>query len=251
MGADDQWFPTLRRAPIVEALLDIWVANPPSVTPQQLELLHKDFEQEYPNIDKIPFPHFQPAVMQSEKSGIAALAVRGFRFSARDGETMVQSRIDGFTFNNIGHYKDWEFFSTRAIEAWKKYRRAFGEGPITKIALKYVNLIRCPLDQNQVVLEEYFTVAPKAPLVRGLPMSNFLSQVQLDAPGNMQCLWTFTRHLPPEPDFFKVLIDIDVSVQEPSVLRQETVESLLPKMRTLKNQLFFHSLTAKGLHLFQ
>ena len=117
--------------------------------------------------------------------------------------------------------------------------------------LRYVNLIRCPLERDRVSLEEYFTVAPKSPPGSGLLMSNFSNQVQLETPDKIQCVWTFTRHLPPEPDFFKVLLDIEVFVQDRGVLAQKTVESLLPILRRLKNELFFHSLTAKGLCLFE
>lgn len=252
MGTDNDPFPTLKKAPIVEALLDVGVANPPSVTSDQLEALHKELEEDYPKVDKIPFPYLQ---IGGVAGGTLPLppqtpAVRGFRFSADDGETMVQSRIDGFTFNNVGRYKDWSFFSERAIAAWRKYRKAFGDGPIIRVALKYVNLIRCPLDGDRVSLEEYFTVAPKAPLGVGFPMSNFLSQVQLETPDKIQCIWTFTRHLPPEAEFFKVLLDIDVFVQDRDALTQQSIESLLATLRKLKNELFFHSLTAKGLCLF-
>src|SRR5258708_32648502 len=121
MDTDEHWFPTLPKAPIVEALLDVWVANPPSVTAERLKDLHKEYEQEYPNVDNLPFPfpHVQlTGVPGAPNTGGTSLGLRGFRFSAANGETMVQSRIDGFTFNNVGRYKNWEFFSTRAIEAW-------------------------------------------------------------------------------------------------------------------------------------
>jgi uncharacterized protein (TIGR04255 family) len=253
MSTDNTPFPTLNRAPIVEALLDVAVANPASVTSDQLEALHKRLEVDYPNLDKIPFPFLQIGGIGG--SGTMPLTpqlpnVRGFRFSAADGKTMVQSRIDGFTFNNLEPYKDWDFFNERAIAAWREYRTMFNEGPIIRVSLKYVNLIRCPLENDRVSLEQYFTIAPKTPLGSAFPMSNFLTQVQLEPPNGIQCNLTFTRHLPPEPDFFKVLLDIDVSVQDRDVLTEQSVESLLPTLRKLKNELFFHSLTAKGLCLF-
>jgi uncharacterized protein (TIGR04255 family) len=253
MSTDKPSFPTLSSAPIIEALLDVGVANPPSVTSDQLQTLHKKLESDYPKIDKIPFPFLQIGGVGG--SGTLPLIpqapnVRGFRFSAEDDKTMVQSRIDGFTFNNLEPYIDWEFFNERAVAAWREYRNVFSEGPITRVALKYVNLIRCPLENDRVSLEKYFTIAPKAPLGSVFPMSNFLTQVQLEAPDKIQCNLTFTRHLPPEPDFFKVILDIDVSVQDRDVLAEQSVESLLPTLRKLKNELFFNSLTATGLCLF-
>jgi uncharacterized protein (TIGR04255 family) len=250
---DQNWFPHLKKAPILEALLDIWVANPPDVTLDQLRQLHSKFEADYPDCAEIPLQQFQVIGTPGEQPTMstAVKGVRGYRFTSSNKETLVQSRIDGFTFNNLQPYHDWNFFSSHALEAWEKYRTTFSKGQITRIGLKYVNLIRCPLVQNQVALEEYFTAAPVGPYLHGREMSNFLTQVQIDTPAKLQAIWTMTRHLPPEEKFFKVLLDIEVFSQDQGILQAEDPLSILPEMRILKNQLFFNSLTAKAVYLFQ
>jgi uncharacterized protein (TIGR04255 family) len=250
---DQDWFPRLTNAPILEAFLDVWVANLPDVTLNRLKQLHNAFIADYPECAEIPLQQFQVTSAPGEQPTMstAVKGVRGYRFTSSDGKTLVQSRIDGFTFNNLQPYKDWHFFSSHASDAWQKYRTAFSKGQITRISLKYVNLIKCPLDGNRVALEEYFTAAPKGPYLHGGEMSNFLTQVQFDTPAKLQAIWTMTRHLPPEKDFFKVLLDIEVFTQDQGILQGENPLSVLPEMRNLKNQLFFHSLTAKGVYLFQ
>jgi len=250
---DENWFPHLPKAPILEALLDVWVAHPSEVTLDQLKALHSEFSSEYPDCKELPLQQFQltgvPGAPPTMSTAIRG--VRGYRFTSLDQKLMVQSRMDGYTFNNLHPYQDWNFFSQRAVEGWRKYRNAFSKGQITRVSLKYVNLIRCPLDGNQVALEEYFTAAPKGPYLKGAKMSNFLTQAQFDTPGKLQAIWTMTRQLPPEEDFFKVLLDIEVFTQDQEILGEEDPLSVLPEMRNLKNQLFFHSFTAKGIHLFQ
>ena len=52
-------FPKLNRAPIIEALLDIWVAFPAPVEPEKLTELHEHFKPDFSEIAPIPLAQVQ------------------------------------------------------------------------------------------------------------------------------------------------------------------------------------------------
>jgi uncharacterized protein (TIGR04255 family) len=248
------WFPTLKHAPIVEALVDVWVAFPQKPEPDRFRALHAEFQPAYPTVEPLQFAQiaFKAAPGQMPQGSGAGPTFRGFAFKSADGKRIIQSRIDGFTFNRLEPYGTWAEFVKEAESAWKKYREAFPAATVTKVNLKYVNQIRILIEGQPVNLEEFFVNPPKGPPTSEITLASFVTQLYyFDEASGFHANWILARQPTPDARFLNVILDIEVFLQSPQLAADADPLSFLPKMRHLKNTLFFNTFTAKGISLFQ
>lgn len=246
-------FPKLKNPPAVEAILDVKVIFPKGVELAALAALHDVFKTAYPKKEEqrvVEFG-FEQKAGNPPQSLTRDHGVIGYRFRSEDGKELVQCRKDGFTFNRLKPYPGWEDVSAKAAAAWEKYRLAFPEATITRVALRYINQIFVPINRTGCVLADYFAVNLPGPKVEGLSHTGFMGQGLLhDSLSGLDANWIFAHQPNPDPTKLAVVLDIDVFAQGEKVV-EIGVPELWESMRGLKNRLFFGSITSKGEELFQ
>lgn len=239
----------LPRAPITEALLDIQVAPRTGVTTSILEGFHQRVREHYPT-RKSRF-HVSAAINVGQPS----VKVQqndthvGFLFSSTDGRQVVQARLDGFSFSRLAPYEDWERLKGEAQRLWKIYREIVHPSRVSRIALRYINRINLP---RPFQFEDYLKALPI--LGDGFPQ-------------NLSGL--FMRVVAPVEDAIVTLseaIDEDAVTHTtvPVILDIEAVRPLdisadddincwkqFENLRSLKNRVFFGSLTDRAEDLFK
>jgi uncharacterized protein (TIGR04255 family) len=92
-------FPTLRRAPITEATIDIQVTLPPDVNLEQLRSFHRGLEQRFPLVKDL---ELVTASVQMHKGAAPEMTSQGptsdgLLMMAEDKSLVVQARLDGFS----------------------------------------------------------------------------------------------------------------------------------------------------------
>lgn len=145
-----------------------------------------------------------------------------------------------FAFIQRSPYKDWWYFHKHAFEKWSIYRSEV-DTPITRIGLRYVNLIKIETD---TLLSDYFRIGVQYPTVLGEKVESILSKIRFPILGAdyhvdvTQFLPKFSRGETPV-----MTLDLDVSVE--GTFTDDEAWERVEYMRKLKNFFFEESVTDK------
>ena len=239
----------LPNAPIKEALIDIQVALPEKV---ETEKLHSGYGQ----ISDL-YPSHQ--IMQQGELGVHHdeghpprvtfdQTVVGYRYTSTDGRRVAQFRTDGFTFSRLEPYVTWEDMKADAVTLWKIYSKSVTPNTITRVATRYTNLLKLPLNTE---LDEYLVAPPVVPNGLDQKLTSFLTRIEI----HMQSIGAhgiLTQHLEgPREDHAPVVLDIDVFVAEQFDPHRGDFWECLDQLRMFKNTVFFESITEKTAEIYQ
>ena len=241
----------LENAPIKEAVFDIRVRLPEGDHLEALKGIHDKIRNQFPGMRLIHEVSIgMKGNFESEKPDetLSDHRLKGYRFETQDRRQLVQCRLDGFTFNQLRPYPSWEAMRDQASPAWDLYRHTVNPEEITRLALRYINVLTVPLG---VPFEEYLASPPSVP--DGLPQSvaAFISRVTL-VEAETGCLANVTHSFDGVPDPSEgglVTLDIDAyeTIKDSSNL---DVMREFEKLHEFKNRIFFSSITEKALRQY-
>jgi uncharacterized protein (TIGR04255 family) len=240
------------KPPIVEAVFDIRAEAPESVT---LDVLKKSFDSVKDRFSDEKQNIFFRGGVQFGSGGAPSLMHSatepyGFSFRSSDGKKIVQSRKDGFTFNNLAPYIGWSSFSREAKELWGYYKLVAQPKLVSRLALRYINRIDLPKEVNDI--NEYLLTLPR--LAKGLPqnLSGFFIRLQLnDDVTKSQAILIATI----EPSSYGqgacLVFDIDAFQIVDIVDNESVMWHRFEELHRFKNRLFKESFTPKAKELFR
>jgi uncharacterized protein (TIGR04255 family) len=240
--------------PIQEALLDIQVALPGDVTLDTLKKFHAGLETRFPEKkERISWQQgFQISGAGAPPTVSSSHSVDGYLFASKAEGKVVQARCDGFTFNKLRPYSNWETFNAEAKELWQRYVELAHPASVQRVVLRYLNRIALPLPLRD--LREYCPLFPDLPPALPQGMSEFFLRVALpvaDAPCVSIVTLTFE---PPTPGatVLNLIFDNEAAYGFNSLnVDTEAIWSKLAELRDLKNKVFDASLTEKAKELFR
>jgi uncharacterized protein (TIGR04255 family) len=237
----------LSRAPIVEALLDIRVANPAAVDVAALNALCNSLATQFPSRQELQQFAWQftlnpetPVSVSQQPEG-----PRGFLLRSPDEKQVVQFRLDGFTVSQLQPYRSWASLRGEAEQLWQRYRGALQPMKVTRVAVRFINRIAVPqgtsLEQTFKTTFLLATSLPKA-------VSGFLLRIVIpfEQDGAVAILSQTT-----EPDGLNCIFDLDVSAERSEGFMESEIWTKLERLREIKNLLFFESLTSSALGQFR
>jgi uncharacterized protein (TIGR04255 family) len=247
-------YPQLNQPPVVEAILDVQGTFPKEVELESFAKLTESFKGDYPKRTEDTFFEFafEHQAGQEPKARAGACGLRGYRYHSLDEKDIIQCRKDGFTFNRLKPYTAWEDVYPKAVKTWGVFRRAFPEMIIRRISLRYINQIFLPPIDDLAKLDDYLAIQIPGPKkIADFTRATFMGQsIFVDKESGLAANYVVTHQTGGDPSKIYVLLDIEVFYIEPDVSESEPA-ALWPKMRNLKNKLFFASLQPKGIELFQ
>lgn len=238
-------------APITEALIDIRVELLAEVDINKLETFHERVKDRFP--EKKSKGVFAVQVQMSPDGIPQSLPAlggpQGFLFRSPSDHKIVQARIDGFTFNKLKPYEEWQKFRNEARELWNTYREMFKPSKITRIALRYINRIEVPFPFGD--FKEYILTTPEIAPNLTQSLDHFYMQLAIQKPDILaRAVITQTMESVTEKNLLPLVLDIDV-FKEATYTDEETMWDDIEKLRTFKNDIFFNSLTDKTKELFK
>lgn len=240
----------LKNAPIKEALIDIQVILPDEVTIESLDKLADELEGEYPKKESVT--HGNVHIHFDESQEISANTEHnrvGIRLTSPDGLQVVQLRMTGFTFSCLEPYDSWETMVAEAKRIWGLYNDVVTPIKIKRVATRFINVIRIPM----VTLVDFDTVLTEAPQIpAGLPqaLASFLSRIVIPY-GDIKSVAIVTQAFEAmEGKNVPITLDIDVFSAQPFDPKETEYWDILDKLRDIKNDIFFKSITDKTLELF-
>lgn len=199
---------------------------------------------------------FTTTVQFGPKSGSQSTEhdLRGYMFRSEDKLTIVQFKVDGFTFNRLRPYTSWNSVWPQALELWRKYREIALPVAITRMALRYINHITLP--SKPFELEEILTCPPPVPKQLGAAIARFTTRVTIQAPSGRLAAHIL-QAIEPKPDHEGVtlILDIDAFRQAELLLEEDDLEARIEEtfgeLREFKNEIFFASLSETVIRGFE
>ena len=137
----------LKNPPIHEALLDVQVTLPSETSLEVLRKFQAGLEARFPERqERISLQQgFQISGAGDSQAITSSRSVDGYLFVAKADGKIVQARQDGFTFNKLRPYSNWDAFSAEAKELWQRYVEIAKPANVRRIGLRYLNRIEIPL----------------------------------------------------------------------------------------------------------
>lgn len=239
------------KAPITEALIDIRVKLPGSVSLVDLEKLHDHIRDEYP--DKKARTMWEGTFeTRNEKDPLqkAQFRIDGYALTSPDGRQVVQYRLDGFTFSRLRPYTTWENVFAEARRLWGIYATETKPLLVTRLAVRYINSIEIP--SKTFDYDDYFTAAPRIPPPLPQDLAHFLTRLVIPFPDRgAVAIITETPLEKHDPINTVIILDIDVSKEVNLDPGDEKVCEIMSILREIKNTIFFNSITEKTKELFR
>lgn len=244
-------FPTLQRAPITEATIDIQVQLPPEIDLAQLRTFHLGLEQQFPQVEE---RLRMSAVVQVNKvSGPEMISdgptPDGLLMRSERDALVVQARLDGFSLNKLPPYAKWDALRERAQDLWQRYVEIARPIRVTRLAVRYIN--RIELTPGVDFKHSILTVPEIAPgIPQGLP--EYFMRLVIPHDSGATAIVTEaslpqTLEQPPS-----MLFDIDVfRFTDIPVGDTAAIWSTMEELRAYKNVIFFNSVTSEQMEKYR
>jgi uncharacterized protein (TIGR04255 family) len=236
----------LSRAPITEALFDFRVTLPQEFQTEAITSVRERLKDKYPVVEDMrrfeaQF-EFQPGKLPVPTSGETG-GLLGYRFRSDDGRNFAQFRRDGFTYNRLPPYTNWDELCPEALRLWDLYVEVTKPEKLERLAVRYINRLLLPL---QFDLADYVEVAP--PYFPGAPpfLSSFLIRESRHDP-QTGFMVNIVQAIDPTlaVGSSALILDIDVSKIGGLGLREAQIRPVLEQFHDLKNQIFFSAITER------
>jgi len=251
-----------RKAPIVEAVIDIRVVRPKSFSIDSLSEIRSLVADTFPVVEEM---HSGKAVVQvaPDKATVNIQQENkfdGYRFSSRDNNWIFQSRINAFAFSVVGFYEGWESLRNTAHRFWTIYRSVGDVDAISRVAVRYINRIDIPEPEHKEqqieqkdYLRTYVEVSNDYPCY---DLGAFAMQLQIPQPDiDAMLLLNQVRVAPPKPNMASIILDIDLFKDKTTSpwdsSNDVAVWECLDQLRVRKNEIFEGSITDRTRELFE
>jgi uncharacterized protein (TIGR04255 family) len=244
-------FPTLKDAPIIEAVIH-WQAHAGKML--EPETLRAELTQRLPDYPILQSQHGMEIEAMGAPDGSSEVFHRtqwnGFRLQDEQNHHVAQFTPTGVVFSRLNPYTGWNSFQAEALRFWSIFLELAEPTIIQRLGVRYI--ARISLDNNEQP-SDYLNTVPAAPSGLDLPTASFFHQDTYQVPGYpYQINWVRTiQPAGADPtDGRALIIDIDVFTLELLQLDQDTLIQRLQEMRWLKNKVFFSSITQNVLERF-
>lgn len=240
----------LNKPPIQEAVID-FVFSGSQMERDGLDSLASTFPKEHWQRQTITTTTVQAQIGGAEGAlePKATSAFEGYSMRELEGSRFVQLREDRLTISRVADYQRWEDLVSDAAKNFGEFVAAGNPTRVTRVAARFVNRIPMHLGTFGDLLTIPPQVLPELPDAR---VSDFIRRhviqgLELDFASNL----TVATVTPlPDETSNALLIDIDVfkQVDLPPIFSE--FDPYLNVMRSIKNSIFFGSVTERALEPF-
>jgi uncharacterized protein (TIGR04255 family) len=245
-------FPHLSAAPIVEAVIH-WQAR--AERRWGLEELRAELTKRLPEYSKLEPQHEILLTLEASMEGPASsskasqkVGWTGFRISSADGLHIAQFTREGLVFSRLRPYPKWAAFEAEGRRLWRVFTDLAAPSQIQRLGVRFINRIPVRAIDS---LGEYLREPPTRPL--SLPLKNFLYQSMFEVPTTdfgVNVVKTLQTSESGGNVSHALIVDTDVFTKRPMPCEEKLLDDRLPKMRQLKNAVFFGLLTEKAIRSF-
>lgn len=238
----------LAHAPIAEAVIDFRVLRREGVSVDQFSDLTRLIGPQYG----------QATLMQSIEARFGI--DRGIPVSPtqvqsavgwlyRMAGAVVQFRTDGFTFSKLEPYTTWEDVFSEANRLWNIYLEIARPLETKRLAVRYINRLRVP---GPADLRDYLAAPPILPPPIPSAIREFLTRVLvLDSVRDASAILIQALEASLDPATIQLLLDIDAFREVALPPEDSSLTGIFEQLRSLKNDIFFASVTEKTVEMYE
>ena len=246
-------FPHLRKAPIVEAVIDFRAKPTVQCEQKQFETYFKSEFKDYPAVqihNQVNY-HLKPGAVEAPELAKATSSWRGLAFHSADKLKIAQCQLDGFSFSRLAPYEHWEAFEEEALQLWQKYCALTKPVEIERIGVRFIN--RIEIDSQGGDLGNYLVNAPRSWDSFPVPFAGFMHSDTFSVPDTNYLIHVIRALQPGDAISVKpaIILDADIFTQTPQKIDDGLVKTKLAEIRWLKNKIFFASLASGLLESFK
>lgn len=238
-------------APITEAVLDIKVEAQSQLSRSMLEKYHEKIKERFPEKQqRTAFKADIKFTPEGPTASIPSSEPDGYLFRSPAKNKIVQVRFDGFTFNKLKPYDNWDVFKAESQELWRLYYELTNPTKITRLALRYINRIEIPLPFNK--FQDYILTMPAVSPLLPQVLSGFFMRLAIPKPElEATAIINETIENITDNQRLPLIFDIDVFREVNFTDNLSEIWSIFDKLRAFKNDIFFNSITEKTAELFK
>lgn len=226
------------RSPLTEAVIDIRVALPDTITLERLAQIRAGQEDSYPTRHNAIFVQGQLSVDPDVSPATGSRTHTGYRFVSQDERQVIQARLDGFTFSRLAPYESWESFRDEGQRWWLRYRELTQPKTIQRVAVRYINRLDLPLPLND--FKDYLRTVPEVSPDMPQGLDGYFMQLRLPQP-DLKATLLLNEALippPPTPQTVSVLLDIDLFREVDPLQDEMELWAYFEQLRLRKNDIF-------------
>ena len=237
------------KCPVTEAIFDVRITLPKDFSYTVFEEYYDDIKNEFPNKEvgvefesSIAFKKDEDPIIDTKRGPI------GFHFKSTDGKRIIQFKKNGFTFNKLKPYDNWEVFSGEAKKHFEKFIEICKPVSIDRLGLRYINRLEIPLPILD--FQQYITTFPN--ISSGLPqvMADFFMRLVIpeksEEPSNIAIITQTIDRKALIKDILPLIFDIDIyRIIKFGVEDKEKIYKFFEEFRNYKNRIFNESITEK------
>ena len=174
----------------------------------------------------------------------------GYLYRTDDGKELIQLRLNGYSYNKLAPYNGWSNFLNAALTYWEQYRMMKSDLKITRIGLRFINVLNIPMSLQK---KKLFNVSLKKPSKSNLGSMSDVSYRYTTEFSDFGCKANVQfGKLNPNAAQASYLLDIDVyNTDIASSPDAKTMKHHFSKLRDAKNAIFFSTLTDEALEVFK
>lgn len=237
------------KAPIQEAIFDLRIDKLTISNVDEFDKVHSQIMDIYPNKKKQINFTGKIEIKENEKvSNEGNSQVRGLVFLNNSNTCQAQFRLDGFTFNMLKPYTDWDNFSAEAFRLWEIYNKNFKPNNIIRIAVRYINRIELPL--TEIKFQDYILNMPPIPICLPQVYNRFF--MQIDVPCNIDGTNVIITETIEQASNNKLPFILDIDAYKIGII-ENNIQNLsleFSKLRDIKNKSFENCITENTRKLF-
>jgi len=242
----------LRNAPITEAIFDFRVKAQPGFRAEGFADLKPQLADRFPKTEDRHKWHASFEIIEGKglPPALDDRGLHGYFFKDAEEKTVVQFRVDGFTFNRLHPYTSWNELFPLVLELWRLYSAVARPEVITRLAVRYIN--RIPIPVVPFEFATYLRAAPVIPPELPQNVSTFLTRVTISdsvkavAAHIVQTLESKANGLPPD-----ILFDVDAFKDGEYAIDSPLIVETFNRLRDFKNLIFFNCVTDEALRQFE
>jgi uncharacterized protein (TIGR04255 family) len=232
-------------APIVEAIIDLRIAQPSGVDLQVLKSFSDLMKDQFPTTKEISSVTMGFQHLKQGSEGQFLTQQVGLRLENNRGDRVLQVQRIGFTYSHLAPYSNWNSFRDEAKALWSRYLAATGIAAVTRLAVRVINRLHIPAPIAE--LSRYSNLVARLP--DGIPThpDAFFTQVQLNGStwADGCSVLVDAGAVPQTEGKVELLFDFDIFVEATKDASSNELWQLLDKLSAAKDDLFEACITDK------
>lgn len=248
-------WPELNNPPVEEAVLDFRFVLPNSNGEKEVALFFEQMRNSFPTKKERVQLNLSGKIVppaDNQKNTFQATHKNdGIILNSADQKTAIQLGANFFSYHIIKPYRNWPAILEESRNAWNVFLQCCTAVNVNRIALRYINRISVPNEDEEINPAKYLKLLPSIPDSLPHQLENYFMQINIaneDKTIKAIVNETIQKKINGKID---IIFDIDTFKVIDRVGNNKEIWDDIIQLREFKNKIFFNSITQETLSKFQ